>query len=115
MTEIKPCPFCGGKAFLSVLYHEDRPYFPYIAVVLCSKCQAKCGSTGFSNSKEEAEENAIKCWNRRVKRHGQWKESIDYMTCSACYKDVCRYGDDGLSQEFLFCPHCGARMGGDAE
>lgn len=65
MTELKPCPFCGGKAGLSSFFYEERQHYPFYGEVICFKCQANVGSTGFSKSKEEAEDKAIEAWNRR--------------------------------------------------
>lgn len=66
MKDLKPCPFCGRNAGLSEFYHEERHSYPYYAEVICMRCQARVGSTGFSQTKEEAAEKAIKAWNRRV-------------------------------------------------
>lgn len=67
MTELKPCPFCGRKvAFVDYVFHKERPYYQHYAQVICAACQASVGSTGFSNTKEEAERKAIKAWNMRI-------------------------------------------------
>ena len=56
MTEdLKPCPFCGGKAILGIDENDrKRPYFVY-----CDKCN---NSTAFYKSKRKA----VEAWNRRV-------------------------------------------------
>ena len=65
--KLKPCPFCGKeRAFVDYIFHEERPYYQHYARVMCAVCQANVGSTGFSNTREEAEEKAIKAWNRRA-------------------------------------------------
>lgn len=51
MPELKPCPFCGGKARLDRYEHFYR--------VLCTDCPA---STEWLYSEQEA----IEAWNRRV-------------------------------------------------
>ena len=51
MTELKRCPFCGGKA-------ELRVYSAELQFVQCISCLA--GTTAFSNSKE-----AVVAWNKR--------------------------------------------------
>ena len=56
-TELKPCPFCGGKPFISA----RLPYFgetPTVAVV-CEKCNA-------ASKHYVKEEKAIEAWNRRA-------------------------------------------------
>lgn len=58
MSELKPCPFCGGEAEV-IKAHQifERPY-----VVICknTKCRASLGE--FSSTREEA----IEAWNRRA-------------------------------------------------
>ena len=55
--ELKPCPFCGGKPFVShrfPLFGEEAT----IAVV-CEECNA-------STQRKRTEQKAINAWNRRV-------------------------------------------------
>ena len=68
MPELKPCPFCGGKAQI-VFDGKDATWF-----IRCEDCYAK--SEGWSNGNaspedlffaiEEAVEAAVNAWNRRV-------------------------------------------------
>lgn len=53
MTELKPCPFCGGEASIYVAY--DDGYY-----VCCDECG--CGLPVYNT-----EEDAIREWNRRTK------------------------------------------------
>lgn len=67
MNKLKPCPFCGKeRAFVDYIFHKERPYYRHYARVMCAFCQANVGDTGFSDTREEAEEKAIKAWNRRA-------------------------------------------------
>ena len=50
-TELKPCPFCGGKPFLSGIK---------VFWVVCENC---LGSAANADSRE----GAINRWNRRAK------------------------------------------------
>ncbi len=50
--KLKPCPFCGGEAKLSMLF--GGPYF-----VRCQKCLIE-------GRYRMAKRNAIAAWNRRV-------------------------------------------------
>ena len=50
MTELKPCPFCGGEAVFGRRI--------YCAEVYCSKCHATIGRVGL--------DAAIEAWNRRA-------------------------------------------------
>ena len=54
MENLKPCPFCGGKASLET---EDGIYF----YVICDECSADAGSV-MCYDKEEA----ITAWNNRT-------------------------------------------------
>lgn len=70
--QLKPCPFCGGNPFINTIEHseENRPYgYRFYGQIMCTKCQATAGTTGFENTYEEATEKAIKAWNRRVKEN----------------------------------------------
>lgn len=53
--KIKTCPFCGGDA---VVDGCDATLW----IVICTKCKASTGS-------QETKEEAIKIWNKNVKRH----------------------------------------------
>lgn len=57
MAELLPCPFCGGKAFVSA----RLPYFcePATVAVVCEDCNA-------SSKHKIKEEDAIKAWNTRT-------------------------------------------------
>lgn len=56
MTELKPCPFCGGKVEIN--------YNPYSKVyfIACGNCDCDICVSVVSNT----EEKAVKLWNRRV-------------------------------------------------
>lgn len=49
MIELKPCPFCGGNAYIG----NGRTW------VRCVECGAETGCY-------DTEEEAIEAWNRRV-------------------------------------------------
>ena len=54
--ELKPCPFCGGKAEINYerIPGEDKGY-----------CHGRSGGT-WAGSYNDAERAEIKAWNRRV-------------------------------------------------
>lgn len=47
-------------------------------------------------------------------RHGRWSlaEDGDGVVCSCCGKDLCNLVYE--TDDFNYCPHCGARMDGDS-
>ena len=55
MDELKPCPFCGGKAYLDLYI---LPKYEY--VISCRVCSLEFG-LDLGRNKEEA----IAAWNRR--------------------------------------------------
>ena len=61
MEELKKCPFCGGKANLSVDTEatRDTENRLWAYQITCGKC---CSTTGLCWSVEMA----IRAWNRRV-------------------------------------------------
>ena len=61
MEELKPCPFCGGKAYMKTIQAKRRMFtkakdYPYIRCVICHTSTAACFT----------EEEAIEAWNARV-------------------------------------------------
>jgi len=58
MEELKPCPFCGGRAVMktgAVRFHVVTHYV---------RCE-KCGSTQWSGKYKRTKEEAISVWNTR--------------------------------------------------
>lgn len=60
-TELKPCPFCGGKPNLRS-YSKSRNW-----IVFCSKCETE-------TQVYESEQKAVKAWNSRPIEDAQDKE-----------------------------------------
>ena len=60
--ELKPCPFCGGKAEISVGRFDGKD----TSFVLCTKCEAR-GEFFVVSPKYASDEKAIEAWNRRAK------------------------------------------------
>ena len=59
MTELRRCPFCGGKALVDSAVDYDDDIYSEIFVVECVDCGAS--SNGYDTEKE-----AIEHWNKRV-------------------------------------------------
>ncbi len=67
---LKPCPFCGGKAELKQykMWHDDHGYKDcYEYFVACEKCKVRQLSFDTLREKDDvtAIKKAIEAWNRR--------------------------------------------------
>jgi len=110
--EMKPCPFCGGKAVLL----KTSKYECFI------QCNRKCVE---QTRLYKTEGSAIKAWNRRKESivHGHWEEKeVIYddndngvitewqsCRCSECKKyDTSPYLY--YFKEPKYCSECGAKM-----
>ena len=101
MTELRPCPFCGGKA---EAYGEPGRFW-----IRCSKCSA------FGPGNYESEDVAAEEWNRRAVQTCRMDNTDNEETmigypiriweCSKCgrsHEEV--YGD------YDYCPNCGCKV-----
>lgn len=64
MTELKPCPFCGGEATVRYYYGWNK-YVGNIPIfyVQCTIC-------GFNTTEAGIEDKAIEAWNRGAEQNG---------------------------------------------
>ena len=70
MAELKPCPFCGGKA---VIYFMKRHWFTKLnqyCYIVCNNCHAM---TFRRNTLEEA----INSWNIRTQKNKEDDRSVE--------------------------------------
>ena len=113
MSDLKPCPFCGGEART----HYVKGYELW---------EVSCGQCGSELSAYLSEAEAIEAWNRRVVTdtnvgskertakvedlHGKWqrRKGSDCWECSQCHAVL--ENDDLGMHNFYFCYHCGANM-----
>lgn len=58
MEELKPCPFCGGKAAIGTLFHSRDNIVKYTM---------KCSGCGVLTPLYKTKQEARKAWNRRTK------------------------------------------------
>lgn len=101
MTELKPCPFCGGEAHV---FHDSlRPQETYPCRVYCDNCWAEVDSYS-------TEAEAIAAWNTRAERtcENLRQHGYNYLECSLCGEKS--YQGDKV---FDYCPNCGARVVGE--
>lgn len=110
--KLKPCPFCGGEAFVHMLGNEIAKGY-YIA---CDECGAKTIVFGY-----EAE--AIEEWNRRAERtvkviHKQETHIVTppkstttaYETVVNLWTECGNCGAMGMYHGWNYCPSCGAKL-----
>ena len=90
MTELKPCPFCGGKAEFAYLKGSG------MQAVRCQKCRARTWSC------YDTEDEAAAAWNNRHNQTCHVEYPSDARMCSECHYHI------GVND--LFCPHCGAEV-----
>lgn len=99
MTELKPCPFCGGEAEFYPAACIEQGW--YIATVQCVSCAAQvCSKPGLDRAEQEANESSIEAWNTRAER--TCKNRGGYKGCSECgwY----------LNDNDRYCGGCGAKV-----
>ena len=61
--ELKPCPFCGGKAVINhdTMFGSDNPTEYYRVYCTNDECSMGCPDALF-----DSEEEIIKDWNTRI-------------------------------------------------
>ena len=123
MTELLPCPFCGGEADEYEGYYGNGIY--------CMMCGAMVGEPihlGYRTTKRMGIAEAIAAWNTRTERVGERKtinKTGDFVTHDSraertCENEsdsgllcrTCGFGDfDGFhGYRPNYCPNCGAKV-----
>ena len=106
MTELKPCPFCGGNASLRSEWMSDG--YRYVAAV-CTKC-----GVIMPGNYSEVGDQAIWDWNTRYERtcHMHYKPLYDEEGADGIECDECGWSelyDPGYPHP-AHCPGCGAKV-----
>lgn len=112
MTDLMPCPFCGGEAHMQIGRADDGG----------KKFQVGCHDADCAGSVLEAtvfyyEEDAVAAWNRRSERTcrpinvDRWDEDGRlhklFHRCSECGHELPYEAEKGHCG---YCPHCGAKV-----
>lgn len=118
MTELLPCPFCGGEAYVYYFAYYDSEY-----TVMCSNPNCRASVSARScGSMTTAYNRAVKAWNRRAGStcrmvpmdaagnppYRKGHLILDEMSdgCSEC-----GYPFDTVNKGVPdYCPHCGAKV-----
>ena len=113
MSELKPCPFCGGENLIGY-YPLDHDLERGCVVEQSNTYQIDCQDCDCCFMFEEkAEEEAISAWNRRAERTchnvmGSPKTCafwpIPRFKCSLCGVEYT------LTEYPNYCPNCGAKV-----
>ena len=64
-SQLKHCPFCGGKAELKTNKKYRKGYIAYVGCA-SQLCGAKVSQATMYGGRDEAYQYAIKFWNKRV-------------------------------------------------
>jgi len=98
MSELKPCPFCGGEAEYGLTFAGEEVY--------CKKCHA-------AMPRISTKEQAIEAWNTRAER--ECRGIPKYSMNDEWYGDECSVCGTVLEDYASYCWNCGARVKGGAE
>lgn len=137
MDSLRPCPFCGGEAFVN-----DDPTGnggkPHMSgnVGLGRLWSVECDECGADGGFWQDKDIAIAAWNTRYHSEFEetvikaWKEIKDYQerTCEVLGEDYdelldywetelsCGHVFNGMARYVDYCPKCGAKVigGNDA-
>lgn len=102
MTELKPCPCCGPKAFIIPTTKCDPPIGEHCwtAELRCHECGLSIART--AATEKEALDQVIEAWNTRAERTCHVVIEDECPVCSECGEDI--------DPSFAACPYCGARV-----
>ena len=129
MSELLPCPFCGGEAQMGV--NKESTVREYFAG--CVNCHIRLYKVGYKRFYTETE--AISAWNARADtEYGAVPATDENMakygwvrerTCRADYRgggygiggwycsECGGYMHDDIQQDMAYCPNCGRRVVGE--
>ena len=130
MSDLKPCPFCGGAAELHYDYSSEIGDW-YVIDCLNNGCmiseRGEWGGQKVSTGWRKSESEATEAWNTRSERTCHWvyfEDSVStpdfheddwHLECSECGFDPesiigPNVDDPELLSCFVHCPSCGAKV-----
>lgn len=122
MSELKPCPFCGGEANIHHDYSSESGDW-YVVDCLNKKCsmlhsRGAWDSVNVTTGWRPTEAEAIESWNTRHERTCRNVQEGEHFGCSECGMGIDLYNDYGgfynyTDGDWNFCPNCGAKVVGE--
>lgn len=110
MSELLPCPFCGGEARMTYDFMADGLGYNKIE---CRECGAntpgnysKVGDQATWDWNTRHERMCRPIW-KRTKRQGRSTDTCECSECGGCLDDLGVGIDGGV---FPYCPYCGAKV-----
>ena len=67
MSELKPCPFCGGKAYIKTIHSKTNKMFKKLTNTYY---YVKCFTCGCSTEVKDTGIEAETKWNTRTQKEG---------------------------------------------
>ena len=107
MTDLLPCPFCGGEAY-TMRKHISIGQWDW-CVVVCDDCGATVTRAGLDGTYKGAERAAIEAWNTRSAGTCHSIDPVDsgvFFICSNC-----NFGAGRIEFTPNYCPNCGRKVG----
>lgn len=68
MPNLRPCPFCGGRAFVTFEEKQDPPFRYLVYLAKCAECGARTKDmpTGNFYGQNYTPEDAANAWKERL-------------------------------------------------
>ena len=120
LEPLKPCPCCGGEAWLEDNSYmrpvlDEDGYYVDIDISDSSDCLVECQACGLSTKLMGSPEEAIALWNQRQIPdyspiiHAHWEVITTHNGCTLDYDCICSNCHMSGAED-KFCRYCGARM-----
>ena len=109
MTELKPCPFCGGEA--RIYRWQYGEVTGRLVTKYCVEC-VECGTELPTKLCSECEADTIAAWDTRTEHCGYWMRHDDSDTweCPSCHACFDLDGGTPKAKYLNYCPVCGIKL-----